>query len=221
MVDQNKTDIKLGNSVHNALLKAGCETPMLLGEENNQDKIAKICTAVQVIMDTLGLDLSDDSLQNTPNRVAKMYVNELFYGLDYKNFPKLMTIDNKMNFNTMVVERHIKVHSLCEHHLVPIIGEATIAYVPKNKIIGLSKINRVVDFFSRRPQVQERLNEQIYTALSTILETPDVAVLIRAEHYCVKMRGAMDVNSDTVTSKLGGIFFNGPLRNEFYQTLKI
>lgn len=223
MVDTNKTDELLGKKVHEALLKAGCETPLL---ENTifstvEGRIGRISSSVKTIMEELGLDLSDDSLEKTPDRVGKMYVNELFYGLDYKNFPKSMTIDNKMNFNTMVIERKIKVHSVCEHHLIPIIGEATIAYVPKEKIIGLSKLNRVVDFFSRRPQVQERLGEQIYTALSTILETDSVAVIIKAEHYCVKMRGAMDINSDTVTSKLGGVFFSGPLRNEFYQTIKL
>lgn len=226
MVDKEKTDSLLGYQVHKALLDAGCETPMIatepaMIEKNAEDKIKEIEEAVDLIMVALGLDLKDDSLRKTPHRVGKMYVNEVFYGLDYKNFPRTMTIENKMGFNSMIVERKIKVHSFCEHHLLPFIGEAVIAYVPKDRIIGLSKLNRVVDFFCRRPQVQERLGEQIYAALSYLLDTENVAVQIRAEHFCVKMRGVMDVNSDTVTTKLGGVFFNSSLRNEFYQAIKL
>ena len=222
MIDKEKTDALLGEKIHKVLCDDKCETPLFpYGELDKDDKINNIGEAIGIIMRTLGLNILDDSLEKTPQRVGKMYINELFYGLDYKNFPKLMTIDNTMEFDSMVVERHIKVHSVCEHHLVPIIGEAVIAYVPNKKIIGLSKLNRVVDFFCRRPQVQERLGEQIFSALKYLLETDNVAVIIKAEHFCVKMRGAMDVNSDTITSKLGGLFYNGPLRNELYQTIKL
>jgi|TARA_R110002074_G_scaffold334242_2_gene504496 GTP cyclohydrolase I len=157
-------------------------------------------------MDTLGLDLSDDSLTDTPKRVAKMYVNEIFWGLDYDAFPKCTTVNNKMHYDEMVVERNINVQSNCEHHFVVIDGLATVAYIPNERVLGLSKINRIVEYFSKRPQIQERLTEQIYYALQYILGTDNIAVLIDAQHYCVKSRGVEDVGSSTITSKLGGGF---------------
>lgn len=221
-VDKTKIDATLGETIHNVLVKVGVETPTIVGGVTHADKIVSITEHMGHIMHILGLDLSDDSLSETPRRVAKMFVNELFWGLSYENFPKITTIENKMQYENMLMERHIKVHSVCEHHLIPIIGEAYIAYIPKEKVIGLSKINRIVDFFSRRPQVQERLTEQIFHTLCYILETDNVAVLIKAEHTCVKLRGIEDINSDTITSRLGGNFLEGSaLRNEFYQLTKL
>ncbi len=168
------------------------------------------------VMAALGLNLEDDSLQETPHRIAKMYVHELFGGLDYENFPKLSVIENKMGVEEMVKVRDISVLSTCEHHFVTIDGTAKVAYIPGNRIIGLSKINRIVHFFSKRPQVQERLTQQILVALQTILETDNVAVSIQAAHYCVKSRGVMDVNSETETTALGGEFkANDRTRAEF------
>jgi GTP cyclohydrolase I len=168
------------------------------------------------VMKTLGLDLSDDSLAETPKRVAKMYVNEIFWGLDYDAFPKCTTVENKMRYNEMVVERNVSVQSNCEHHFVVIDGLATVAYVPKTRVLGLSKINRIVEYFSKRPQIQERLTEQIFYALQYILDTEDVAVMIDAQHYCVKSRGVEDTGSSTVTSKLGGGFkTDAAARSEF------
>jgi GTP cyclohydrolase I len=188
---------------------------------NNLDrkaKIDKIQMHMTAIMETLGLDLTDDSLAETPNRWAKMATNEIFWGLDYDAFPKCTAVDNKMKYDEMVVERGVAVYSNCEHHILPIVGKATVAYVPNKKVLGLSKINRVVEYFSKRPQIQERLTEQIYHALQFILETDDIAVMIEAEHLCVSSRGVEDTGSSTVTSKLGGGFKSDvAARNEFYQ----
>jgi GTP cyclohydrolase I len=158
------------------------------------------------VVRTLGLDLADDSLAETPHRVAKMYVHEIFAGLDYRQFPKLSLIENKMGVNEMVKIRDIDLTSTCEHHFVTIDGVAKVAYIPKDRIIGLSKINRIVRFFGKRPQVQERLTQQILVALQVLLGTEDVAVSIDATHYCVKSRGVMDTNSRTSTTSLGGCF---------------
>lgn len=191
------------------------ETPMTYPPLDEEYKMKEIEFHFTKIMQILNLDLNDDSLVDTPKRVAKMYVKELFTGLDYNNFPKITTIENKMDAG-MVVEKNVKVMSNCEHHFVTIDGVACVAYIPKNKVIGLSKINRVVDFFSRRPQVQERLTNQIWHTLSYLLETEDVAVYLDAVHFCVKSRGAEDMNSSTVTSKLGGAFKTNPeTRAEF------
>ena len=172
-------------------------------------------------MELLELDLSDDSLKDTPRRVAKMFMNEIFWGLDYDNFPKITTVENKMKYDEMILEKDINVMSVCEHHFVTIHGKAHVAYIPNKKVLGLSKMNRVVEFFSRRPQIQERLTEQIYYALNYILETENVAVVIEAEHFCVKARGVEDSNSSTVTSKLGGDFkSNSSLRQEFLKLIK-
>lgn len=222
MIDKRKTDPELGKQIHEVLVEAGIETPM--AEYDYDDNLKKniILEAVRNIMRALNLNLDDDSLSETPKRIAKMYVDELYGGLDYRNFPKITTIENKMQYSSMLMERHIKVSSTCEHHFVPILGEAFVAYIPKDKVIGLSKINRVVEFFSRRPQVQERLVEQIFQTLCYILDTENVAVFIRAEHTCVKLRGVEDVNSDTITSKLGGAFMTSEsLRNEFFHAIEM
>jgi len=216
--NKTKTDPVLGQQVHEYLVKMGVETPR---DPNSfsierKDKIEIIENHFTKIMETLGLDLSDDSLMETPKRWGKMAVNEIFWGLDYDAFPKCTTVENKMNYNEMVVERGISVQSNCEHHFVAIDGFATVAYVPKNKVLGLSKMNRIVEYFSKRPQIQERLTEQIFHALTFILETEDVAVMIDAKHHCVKSRGVEDTGCSTVTSRLGGGFKTDPAaRNEF------
>jgi GTP cyclohydrolase I len=216
--NKTKTDPELGQKVHEHLVKMGVETPTKPTIFDRKDKIEVIEAHFSQIMRTLGLDLEDDSLCDTPKRVAKMYVNEIFWGLDYEAFPKCTAVDNKMKYNEMVCERNINVQSNCEHHFVVIDGLATVAYVPNQKVLGLSKINRIVEYFSKRPQIQERLTEQVFHALQYILETEDVAVMIDAQHYCVKSRGVEDTGSSTVTSKLGGGFKTDPAaRAEFYQ----
>ena len=214
--NKTKTDPELGQKVHEYLVKMGVETPMKPNNWERKQKIEAIEGYFHQIMKTLGLDMSDDSLIDTPTRVAKMYVNEIFWGLDYEAFPKCTTVDNKMKYNEMVVERNVNVQSNCEHHFVVIDGLATVAYVPKQKVLGLSKINRIVEYFSKRPQIQERLTEQIFHTLCFILETDDVAVMIDAQHYCVKSRGVEDAGSSTVTVRLGGGFKSDAMaRNEF------
>ena len=192
--------------VRDALIARGLETPMIetgLSPEQKYDRIRDLMTDV---VDTLGLDLSDDSLAETPHRIAKMYVHEIFSGLDYQHFPKLSLIENKMGADEMVKIRDIDLTSTCEHHFVTIDGVAKVAYIPNDRIIGLSKINRIVRFFGQRPQVQERLTRQILVAMQTLLGTENVAVSIDATHYCVKSRGVMDTNSQTSTTALGGCF---------------
>ncbi len=216
--NKTKCDPELGQRVHEHLVKMGVETPINKRNIDRKDQIAGIEGHFTEIMRILGLDLTDDSLIETPKRVAKMYVNEIFWGLDYEAFPKCTTVDNKMQYNEMVVERNVMVQSNCEHHFVVIDGLATVAYVPKQKVLGLSKINRIVEYFSKRPQIQERLTEQIFHALQFILETDDVAVLIDAQHYCVKSRGVEDTGSSTVTCRLGGGFkTDASARAEFLQ----
>jgi len=192
--------------VRNALIEQGLETPMIQTGLTPEQKYQRIKGLMSDVVSTLGLDLSDDSLAETPHRIAKMYVHEIFSGLDYSEFPKLSVIDNKMGANEMVKVRNIDLTSTCEHHFVTIDGVAKVAYIPGDKIIGLSKINRVVRFFGQRPQVQERLTRQILVALQAVLETEDVAVSIDAVHYCVKSRGVNDTNSQTSTTALGGCF---------------
>jgi GTP cyclohydrolase I len=192
--------------VRNTLIEHGLETPMIETGMTAEQKYERIKGLISDVVSTLGLDLSDDSLTETPHRIAKMYVHEIFSGLDYRHFPKLSLIENKMGANEMVKIRDIDLTSTCEHHFVTIDGVAKVAYIPKDKIIGLSKINRVVRFFGQRPQVQERLTRQILVALQALLETEDVAVSIDATHYCVKSRGVQDSNSQTSTTALGGCF---------------
>lgn len=214
--NKTKTDPELGQQVHEHLVKVGVETPIKKRNLDRKEQIDIIEGNFAEIMRALGLDLTDDSLIDTPKRVAKMYVNEIFWGLDYDAFPKCTTVDNKMKYNEMVVERNVNVQSNCEHHFVIIDGLATVAYVPKQKVLGLSKINRIVEYFSKRPQIQERLTEQIFHTLQFILDTEDVAVMIDAQHYCVKSRGVEDTGSSTVTVRLGGGFKSDPAaRNEF------
>ena len=192
--------------VRDALLEKGLETPLSGLRLSRDEKYSRIKAAMTDVVTALGLDLRDDSLEETPHRIAKMYVDEIFSGLDYSEFPKISLIDNKMNAEEMVKVKDVKVVSTCEHHFVTIDGFAQVAYIPGDKIIGLSKINRIVRFFAQRPQVQERLTQQILVALQTLLETDDVAVFIDATHYCVKARGVMDTSSRTETSALGGKF---------------
>ncbi|MEZ8375152.1 GTP cyclohydrolase I FolE [Vibrio cyclitrophicus] len=202
--------------VREALLEKGLETPMIPSEMNPDQKYNRIKGLLTEVVSTLGLDLTDDSLAETPHRIAKMYVHEIFSGLDYDNFPKISVIDNKMSVDEMVKVSNIDLTSTCEHHFITIDGLAEVAYIPENKILGLSKINRIVRFFAQRPQVQERLTQQILVSIQTLVETENVAVTIKATHYCVKSRGVMDANSETSTTALGGIFKTNPqTRAEF------
>lgn len=184
------------------------ETPMKPNafEMSNDEKKQRISILFSEIMDVLGLDLTDDSLQGTPNRVAKMYIEEIFSGLNPENKPKIALFDNKYQYNQMLVEKNITFYSNCEHHFVPIIGKAHIAYKSSGKVIGLSKLNRIVQYYAKRPQVQERLTNQIANELKTVLETEDVAVIIDAKHLCVSSRGVKDDTSATVTTYYGGEF---------------
>jgi GTP cyclohydrolase I len=172
-------------------------------------------------METLGLDLTDDSLNGTPNRVAKMFVKEIFGGLDPKKKPNASTFDNKYKYGEMLVEKNITVYSTCEHHLLPIVGKAHIAYISSGSVVGLSKMNRIVDYYAKRPQVQERLTIQIVKELQEVLKTQDVACVIDAKHLCVNSRGIRDVDSSTVTSEFGGKFKEETTRREFLDYIKL
>jgi GTP cyclohydrolase IA len=224
--DESKADSTAGELVHQMLLDRGLETPMVSDgtvlDFDGETRKELIEGSVRSIMTVLRLDLEDDSLMDTPKRVSKMLLGELFWGLDYDNFPKATVVENKMKYDEMVLERSITVHSTCEHHLLTILGHAHVAYIPKDKVLGLSKLNRIVEFFSRRPQIQERLTAQITATLQFLLETEDVAVCIDAEHLCVKTRGVEDACSDTVTSKLGGVFkSNAATRAEFFHMINV
>ena len=188
-------------------------------EKSEDEKIKAIAKHFRSIMETLGLDLDDDSLMGTPYRVAKMYVEEIFHGLNPENKPKIALFENKYQYNEMLVEKNITFYSNCEHHFVPIIGKAHIAYISAGKVIGLSKINRIVDYFARRPQVQERLTNQIGNELKDILETEDVAVVIDAKHLCVSSRGIKDDTSTTTTSFYSGKFKSSSTKKEFQNYL--
>jgi GTP cyclohydrolase I len=202
--------------VRDALIGRGLETPLIENGLTRDQKFERIQESFADIARTLGLDLEDDSLCDTPKRIAKMYVDEIFSGLDYARFPKATAIDNKMGVEEMVRIDDISVVSTCEHHFITIDGVASVAYIPAGRIIGLSKVNRIVRFFAQRPQVQERLTQQVLVALQTLLETDDVAVTINAVHYCVKARGVMDANSRTRTTALGGQFkVDARTRSEF------
>ena len=188
-------------------------------EKSDDEKIKNIQHHFEKIMHELGLDLSDDSLSGTPYRVAKMYVKELFYGLNPANKPKLSIFENKYGYKKMLVEQNITIDSACEHHFLPIVGFAHVAYIPKDKVIGLSKINRLVDYYSRRPQVQERLVLQILNDLQNVLDTKDVIVSVTAKHLCVSSRGIKDQNSFTTTLEYGGCFSETTTRNEFLKII--
>jgi len=182
---------------------------------SDSEKIAKIEHHFTKIMETLGLDLNDDSLRNTPNRVAKMYVNEIFSGLNPDNKPKISLFENNYGYKRMLVEKDITLYSNCEHHFVPIIGKAHVAYIPETHVLGLSKINRIVQYYAKRPQVQEKLTMQISYAMKEILGHNDVAVIIEADHLCVASRGINDTNSITTTASFAGQFENESIRQEF------
>lgn len=184
------------------------------------EKIERIQHHFHKIMETLGLDLTDDSLSGTPYRFAKMYVKELFYGLDPDNRPKISTFENKYGYRKMIVEQDINIDSSCEHHFLPIVGHAHIGYLPKDKVVGLSKINRLVDYYAHRPQVQERLCLQILNDLQKTLETDDVIVVVQAKHLCVSSRGIKDKDSLTTTQEYGGVFKDAYRRTEFFNLLK-
>ncbi|MEM6362215.1 MAG: GTP cyclohydrolase I FolE [Bacteroidota bacterium] len=187
--------------------------------KSDEEKMANIEKLFGGIMEELGLDLTDDSLKGTPYRVAKMYVKELFEGLNPENKPSLSVFDNKYQYNKMLVEKDITFTSACEHHFLPIVGKAHIAYISSGKVIGLSKLNRIVEYYGKRPQVQERMTLQIFNELKDALQTEDVIVVVDAEHLCVSTRGVNDKTSRTSTLEYGGKFTNQGLRNEFYQLI--
>jgi GTP cyclohydrolase I len=209
--------INSANEIGEEHIATSIETPIREDafDLDNETKIEEIEKLFERIMLTLGLDLSDDSLKGTPHRVAKMYVNEIFNGLDPVNKPVAKSFDNKYKYKGMVVEKSINVSSTCEHHFVPIIGKAHVAYIPNGHVIGLSKMNRIVDYYSRRPQVQERLNKQILNELKEALGTEDVAVVIEAKHFCVHSRGIKDTGSTTTTADYSGKFNDNETRKEF------
>ncbi len=193
------------------------DTPLREGafDMSDNDKMDIIADKFSEIMETLGLDLSDDSLKGTPYRVAKMFVKEIFYGLNPANKPKMSLFDNKYNYDKFIVERDITVKSTCEHHFLPIIGKAHVGYLSNGKVIGLSKINRIVDYFARRPQVQERMTRQILEELKKDLNSEDVIVMVDAKHFCVTTRGIQDQDSTTITMDYSGQFCNKEVRKEF------
>ena len=199
------------------------ETPLRKDafELSDAEKIVKIEESVQDILNTLGMDLTDDSLRGTPKRVAKAFVKELFSGLNPDNKPELSTFDNSYKYGEMLVEKNIVLYSTCEHHLLPIVGRAHVAYISKGKVIGLSKMNRIVDHFAKRPQVQERLTMQVVQALQEALGTQDVACVIDAKHLCVNSRGIKDIESSTVTSEYGGAFKDKDVKKEFLEYIKL
>ena len=215
----NETNFELGED-HFSL---SAITPLLENafDKSDAQKIDIIQDHVKTILETLGMDLKDDSLKGTPLRVAKMFVNEIFGGLNPENKPKASTFDNKYKYGEMLVEKNIILYSTCEHHLLPIVGKAHIAYISNETVIGLSKMNRIVDYFAKRPQVQERLTMQIVKELQTVLDTDDVACVIDAKHLCVNSRGIRDIDSSTVTSEFGGSFKNKETRREFLDYIKL
>jgi GTP cyclohydrolase I len=204
-------------------LSISTETPMREDafDLNDQEKINLIQEKFKDIMDILGLDLTDDSLKGTPKRVAKMFVKEIFSGLNPENKPSVRVFDNKYGYNNILVEKNINLQSFCEHHFLPIIGKAHVGYIPNQKVVGLSKLNRIVDYFARRPQVQERLTNQIYEELKNTLFTDDVIVVIDAKHLCVSSRGIQDISSSTQTIQFGGKFKDSNMRNEFFRLIEL
>ncbi len=216
----DKERIELIGDLH---LSDNAKTPMVADAfvKTEEEKIKNIQHHFKKIMEELGLDVTDDSLSGTPYRVAKMYVKELFYGLHPKNKPRLSTFTNTYQYSKMLIEQNITIDSSCEHHFLPITGHAHIAYIPKTKVIGLSKINRLVDYYAHRPQVQERLAIQILQDLQKTLETEDVIVMLVAKHLCVSSRGIKDKNSVTTTLEYGGCFYEREYRNEFIHTINL
>lgn len=202
-------------------LATNIDTPLTLDafKKSDAEKIKNIETLFKQIMEELGLDVTDDSLSGTPYRVAKMYVTELFYGLNPKNKPKLSTFENKYGYNKMLIEQNITLDSSCEHHFLPITGFAHIAYIPEARVIGLSKLNRLVEYYAHRPQVQERLCLQILNDLQKVLQTKSVIVMINAKHLCISSRGIKDKNSFTTSLEYGGRFEDKPYREEFLSAI--
>lgn len=217
----NDSDIMIDEIGDNHILTS-VDTPLRSDafELSDDDKIAEIEKHFKAIMNTLGLDLTDDSLKGTPRRVAKMYVKEIFSGLNPENMPKIALFENKYKYNEMLVEKNITFYSNCEHHFVPIMGKAHISYISNGQVIGLSKLNRIVEHFAKRPQVQERLTMQIGKKLQEILGTADVAVVIDAKHLCVSSRGVKDDTSSTITAFYDGAFKEEKTRNEFLKYLE-
>ncbi len=215
---KDKEQIEIEGDNH---FSANIKTPLRADafEKSDDEKIKNIQHHFKMIMEEMGLDLTDDSLSGTPYRFAKMYVKELFYGLNPANKPKLSTFENKYGYKKMLVEQNITIDSACEHHFLPIKGHAHVGYIPTKKVIGLSKINRLVDYYSHRPQVQERLALQILNDLQNILETKDVIVVINAKHLCVSSRGIKDKNSFTTTLEYGGSFSKKSIRKEFFNII--
>ena len=188
---------------------------------SDDEKIDRIQDNVKDILLTLGMDLTDDSLRGTPKRVAKMFVKELFGGLHPDRRPSLSTFENKYKYNEMLVEKNITLYSTCEHHLLPIVGKAHVAYISNGSVVGLSKMNRIVDYYAKRPQVQERLNRQIVKELQQVLNTDNVACVIDAKHLCVNSRGIRDISSSTVTGEFGGVFQEESRKNEFLKYIQL
>jgi GTP cyclohydrolase I len=217
LVDNNNKILFTDEEIGDDHIMTSIDTPMVEGafDMSDDEKIAQIEYHFRQIMETLGLDLTDDSLNGTPKRVAKMYVKEIFSGLDPKNMPKIALFENKYQYNDMLVEKNITFYSNCEHHFVPIIGKAHVSYIANGQVIGLSKLNRIVQHFAKRPQVQERLTMQIAKELQKILGTEDVAVMIDAKHLCVSSRGVKDDTSTTITSYYGGKFQEEATKAEF------
>ena len=215
--------LKAIEAMGNDHIGSATETPMRPDafELSDIEKIAIIKKNVQTIMHTLGLDLEDDSLKGTPTRVAKMFVQEIFSGLHPERRPKASTFDNKYKYQEMLVEKNITLYSTCEHHLLPIVGKAHIAYISNGTVVGLSKMNRIVDYYAKRPQVQERLTMQIVKELQLVLNTDDVACVIDAKHLCVNSRGIRDIDSSTVTSEFGGAFKNPETKREFLDYIQL
>lgn len=201
----------------------GAETPLRADafDKTDDEKIELIKKDVENILNTLGMDLTDDSLKGTPNRVAKMFVKEIFGGLNPSRKPNSSTFSNKYKYGEMLVEKNITVYSTCEHHLLPIVGRAHVAYISSGTVVGLSKMNRIVDYYAKRPQVQERLTIQIVEELKKVLQTEDVACVIDAKHLCVNSRGIRDIESSTVTAEYGGKFKEEKVRREFLDYIKL
>lgn len=214
----NKQEIDAIGDNH---ISTSAETPLRKDafDRTNDQKIETISFHYKKIMEELGLDLTDDSLSGTPYRVAKMYVTELFSGLDPKNKPKISVFDNKYEYSKMLVESHISFNSSCEHHFLPIVGKAHIGYISSGKVIGLSKMNRIVRYYGQRPQVQERMTMQIFNELKAALQTEDVIVVVEAEHLCVSSRGVNDKSSKTTTVEYGGNFGKNQIRNDFFKMI--
>lgn len=218
---QNESILAMIEDAGDNHVMTSIETPMIDGAFDNTDeeKMAIIEKHFRTIMETLGLDLNDDSLNGTPHRVAKMFVKEIFSGLNPANKPKISVFDNKFEYNRMLIESDISFNSTCEHHFLPIVGKAHVAYVSSGKVIGLSKLNRIVDYFARRPQVQERMTRQIFNELKAILETESVMIVVAAEHLCVSSRGIQDKTSITTTIEYGGVFEDKQYREDFYKLI--